>query len=137
MTYSPDSVAQGRERLVSLLGALQRDTEELTRMVSVYDDAINMPGRVPEVDDGTGRRATSGPTRPTERTALDESRQALTREFQSDAARMLPYAVAVVRGVIASMDRTLARWEGEEPVHDTGGIRGHDHRAAGDSGADW
>lgn len=79
-----------------------------------------MPGRVPDVDaDGTGRQATHGPSRPTELTALDERREALARELKTGAAQ-LPYALAYVRGVSASMDRALSRWEGED-VHDTPG----------------
>lgn len=132
MTYSPDSVAQGRDRLERLVDALQRDVDDLRRMASVCGDALTMPGRVPDVDpDGTGRRASHGPSRPTERTALDDTRAALRNELDSGAAQ-LPYAVAVVRGVTASLDRALARWEGEGPVYDTGGIRGHDHWTADD-----
>jgi hypothetical protein len=45
--------------------------------------------------------------------ALDESRAALQSELKI-GARWLPYAVAAVQGVAASMDRALARWEGED-----------------------
>ncbi|MER7922131.1 hypothetical protein ABTY96_03170 [Streptomyces sp. NPDC096057] len=100
--------------MIDLLDALIEAASEVRQFVNAYGDAQTMPGRVPDVDaDGTGRLASRDPGRPTERTALDERRQALTAELKSGAAQ-LPYAVAVVRGVSASMDRALARWEGED-----------------------
>ncbi|MGW0468285.1 DUF7169 domain-containing protein [Streptomyces sp. NPDC003027] len=106
-----------------LLDTLEHDVSELRQMVSIYEDAVTMPGRVPDVDvDGTGRQATHGPSRPTERIALDDQREALQRELNSGATH-LPYAAAVVRGVIASMDRALSRWEGEGEVRERiGGV---------------
>lgn len=114
MTYSPDHVADG-QKMADLLTALERDMGELRQLMAAYDDAVSMPGRRQSgVDaDGTGRQATHGPSRPTEATALDECRIALHAELKNGASQ-LPYAVAVVRGVSASMDRALARWEGED-----------------------
>ncbi|WP_425841979.1 DUF7169 domain-containing protein [Streptomyces fractus] len=92
---------------------MERDLTECRQFVNAYGDAVTMPGRVPDVDaDGTGRQATHGPSRPTEATALDERRAALQAELKTGVSQ-LPYAIAVVRGVTASMDRALARWEGE------------------------
>lgn len=119
MTYSPDHIADG-QRMIELADSLDQDLTELRQMIAAYSDAVDMPGRVPDVDaDGTGRQATHGPSRPTERIALDERRLSLLEELHRGAA-VLPYAVAHVRGIVASMDRALALWEGEEPVHDTG-----------------
>ncbi|MGI5404178.1 DUF7169 domain-containing protein [Streptomyces sp. CA-135486] len=114
VTYSLDHVAEG-QRLTQLLDSLERDLSELRQMVSIYDEAVTMPGRrQPGVDaDGTGRQATHGPSRPTERTVLDESRAALQRELKNGAT-YLPYAIAYVRGITASMDRALSAWEGED-----------------------
>ncbi|MET7939688.1 hypothetical protein [Streptomyces sp. NPDC005302] len=114
MTYSPDHVADG-QRMIELLDTLQRDLDEVRQFVTAYGDAVTMPGRRPDVDaDGTGRQATHGPSRPTEATALDERRAALHEELKI-GARLLPYAIATVRGVSASMDRMLSLWEGEYP----------------------
>ncbi|MFE0326284.1 hypothetical protein ACFW08_05645 [Streptomyces sp. NPDC058960] len=100
--------------MIDLLDALEREVIELRQLVTAYGDAVTMPGRTPDVDaDGTGRRASHGPSRPTEATALDERRSALREELKIGAAQ-LPYAVAVVRGVSASMDRALTHWEGED-----------------------
>jgi hypothetical protein len=106
-----------------LLDTLQSDLDELRHMASVYDDATTTAGLIPDVDpEGTGRQATHGPSRPTERTALDGARAALTRELNNGATQ-LPYAIAVVRGVTASMDRALSAWEGEdEPARIPGGM---------------
>jgi hypothetical protein len=122
VTYSPEHVADG-QRLTQLLTKLEHELTELRQMVSIYEDAVTMPGRRRSgVDaDGTGRQATHGPSRPTERIVLDGARGALQRELNSGAAQ-LPYAVAVVRGVIASMDRALSRWEGEDEVQAPGGL---------------
>lgn len=110
--------------MTTLVNSLQRDLTELRQMVSAYDDAVTMPGRRPDVDaDGTGRQATHGPSRPTEVTALDERRTALHEELKN-GVRWLPYAIAAVRGVTASMDRALHTWEGEEPVLDEDDPRG-------------
>jgi hypothetical protein len=62
--------------------------------------------------DGTGRQATRGPSRPTEDLVLDERRTALQDELKMGAA-WVPRAIAMVRGVTASMDRALSSWEGE------------------------
>lgn len=124
VTYSPSHVADG-DRFDHLLIMLDRDLTELRQMASAYSDAVTMPGRRPDVDaDGTGRRATSGPTRPTERTALDEDRTALVDELNSGIPHLI-HAIAHVRGVTASMDRALLRWEGEDEVWHTGSVRDH------------
>ncbi|MFJ3084431.1 hypothetical protein ACIPJG_32405 [Streptomyces halstedii] len=121
MTYSPKHVADGHH-LTDLLDTLERDLISLRQMVAIYDDAVTMPGRRPDVDaDGTGRRMTADPGRPTENIALDGARAALRAELNTGASQ-LAYAIAYVRGVTASMDRALLRWEGEEPVHITGGL---------------
>ncbi|MFF3140857.1 hypothetical protein ACFVRU_03735 [Streptomyces sp. NPDC057927] len=115
MTYSPDHVADG-QHLIALVDTLERDLTELRQMATAYGDAVTMPGRRPDVDaDGTGRQATHGPSRPVEAMALDERRAALCTELKN-GVRWLPYAIAAVRGVSASMDRALHAWEGEEPV---------------------
>ncbi|MET9126949.1 hypothetical protein [Streptomyces sp. NPDC004528] len=112
MTYSPSQVADG-QHLIALVTALTRDLDELRHYVSVYDDAVTMPGRRPDVDaDGTGRQATHGPSRPTEDTVLDERREGLQTEL-NNGAYWLTRATAMVRGVVASMDRALSSWEGE------------------------
>ncbi|MEU1200165.1 hypothetical protein ABZ446_28620 [Streptomyces sp. NPDC005813] len=99
--------------MISLADALQRDLDELRHYVSVYDDAVTMPGRRPDVDaDGTGRQATHGPSRPTEDVVLDERRERLQAEL-NNGAYWLPRAIAMVRGIVASMDRALSVWEGE------------------------
>ncbi|WP_327379398.1 DUF7169 domain-containing protein [Streptomyces sp. NBC_01212] len=121
MTYSPIHVAEGQQ-LTDLVDTLERDLIELRQMVSVYDDAVTMPGRHPDVDpDGTGRRATKDPSRPTEIIALDGARAALREELNTGASHLV-YAIAYVRGVTASMDRALLRWEGEDADHATGGM---------------
>ncbi|MFJ6237984.1 hypothetical protein ACIQH0_28340 [Streptomyces griseus] len=120
MTYSPNHVADG-QHLTDLLDTLERDLIEIRQMVSVYEDAVTMPSRRPDVDpDGTGRRMTADPSRPTENIALDGARAALKEQLDT-GAKGVAYAIAYVRGTIASMDRTLARWEGEEAVHIPGG----------------
>ncbi|MFD7776619.1 hypothetical protein [Streptomyces sp. NPDC059753] len=112
MTYSSEHVADGQQ-LTALAHALQRDLDELRHFLSIYDDAVTMPGLRPDVDaDGTGRQATHGPSRPTERTALDSSRAELQAELKNGTV-WLPRAIAIVRGVVASMDRALSTWEGE------------------------
>lgn len=114
MTYSPDH-AENAARMVCFLDALERAVTEIRQFVTAYGDAVTMPGRRrPGVDaDGTGRQATHGPNRPTEDTAICERRGALQAELKNGADQ-LPYAIAVVRGVSASMDRALAHWEGED-----------------------
>ncbi|MHB0899501.1 DUF7169 domain-containing protein [Streptomyces californicus] len=120
MTYSPNHVADG-QHLTDLLNTLERDLIELRQMVSAYDDAVTMPGRRPDVDpDGTGRRMTADPSRPTEIIALDGARAALKEQLET-GAKGVAYAIAYVRGTTASMDRTLAHWEGEEAAHIPGG----------------
>ncbi|MFB7823828.1 DUF7169 domain-containing protein [Streptomyces hydrogenans] len=118
MTYSRH-IDNGRRAAGELADQLSTHLAELRQLMSAIEDASTMPGRVPDADaDGTGRQATRGPARPTERIALDSRRLALAEELKR-AAGQLPYAVAVVRGIVASMDRSLAAWEGEEPVYDT------------------
>ncbi|MFF1625614.1 hypothetical protein [Streptomyces sp. NPDC058272] len=96
-----------------LVEVLQGDLDELRHLLSVYDDAVTMPGRRPDVDaDGTGRQATHGPSRPTEDLVLDGRRIALQDELKN-GVMWLPRAIAMVRGVSASMDRALSAWEGE------------------------
>lgn len=101
--------------MTDFLDALQRDLDELRQLVTAYDDAVTMPGRRRSgVDaDGTGRQAAHGPSRPTEAVALDERRSDLHEELKNGVV-WLPYAIAAVRGVSASMDRALTRWEGED-----------------------
>lgn len=100
--------------MIELLDALERAASEVRQFVNAYGDAVTMPGRRPDVDaDGTGRQATHGPSRPVEALALDECRAALGAELKN-GVQWLPYAVAAVMGVSASMDRALANWEGED-----------------------
>lgn len=118
VTYSPSHVADG-QHLSDLVDVLQVDIDDLRRLLSIYDDAVTMPGRRPDVDaDGTGRLAAHGPSRPTENLVLDEHRMALQAELKNGVA-WLPRAIAMVRGVAASMDRALSVWEGESA--DAGG----------------
>ncbi|WP_435841751.1 DUF7169 domain-containing protein [Streptomyces griseofuscus] len=113
MTYSPDHVADG-QRLIDFLHVLERDAAELRQLVAAVGDAATARGRRGSgADAGGGRQAASGPSRPTEAAALDERRADLQAELHS-GAQWLPYAIAAVRGVTASMDRALARWEGED-----------------------
>lgn len=115
--------------MIDLLDALEHSAIELRQFVTAYGDAVTLPGRGPDADTGSGP-APSGPSRPTERAALDERRLALLDELKSGAAH-LPYAVAVVRGITASMDRALSRWEGEDSVLQLpGGTLDHHHGAA-------
>ncbi len=119
--------------MIDLIAALIQAVREVEQFVSAYDDAVTMPGRRPDVDaDGTGRTPTTGPSRPTEATALDERRLALQTELKN-GAEWLAYAVAATRGVSASMDRALARWEGEDTfLQPPGGVGiDHHHGAAG------
>lgn len=113
MTYSPEHVADG-QRMIELADALERDLNELRHMLSIYDDAVTMQGRHPAADAGAdGRKGTTGPSRPTESTALDPDREALKQELKIGVAHVL-HALVIVRGVTASMDRALLRWEGED-----------------------
>ncbi|WP_459750941.1 DUF7169 domain-containing protein [Streptomyces sennicomposti] len=115
--------------MIELLASLAQAASEIRQFVIAYGDAADMPGRTPDMDSG-GRQAASGPSRPTERAALDERRLALLDELKSGAAQ-LPYAVAVLRGVSASMDRALSRWEGEDvSIHLPGGSLDHCNGAA-------
>lgn len=112
MTYSPHHIADG-QHLTTLVTALQHDLDELSHFLSIYEDAVTMPGRRPGMDaDGTDRQATHGPPRPTEDTVLDMRRTGLQAELHN-GAHWLPRAIAIVRGVTASMDRALSAWEGE------------------------
>ncbi|WP_418952697.1 DUF7169 domain-containing protein [Streptomyces alboviridis] len=119
VTYSLEHVKEV-QHLTTLVDAISRDLTEIRHLLNVYDDAVTMPGRTPDVDaDGTGRKADSGPSRPTERTALDEARVALQQELDTGVAH-LTRARAYVLGTTAAMDRALALWEGEEPDLSTG-----------------
>jgi hypothetical protein len=129
VTYSPDHAEDGR-RMTEFLNALDRASADVRQLVLAYGDAVTMPGRRPDVDaDGTGRQATHRPSRPTECTALDPGRTALQAELKTGAL-WLPYAVAAVQGVAASMDRALARWEGEDVPAFPGGLVDHRNGAA-------
>ncbi|MEW1551404.1 DUF7169 domain-containing protein [Streptomyces tsukubensis] len=130
MTYSPDHVDEDARRMAGLMDALSDALSDLRRMLDVYDDAIQAPGRNPGCvpDRDAVRQATHGPVRPTERLVLDDARAALRAELKMGASH-LPYAVAYVRGTFASMDRALSRWEGCAP--DTGGVNENHHRPAG------
>ncbi|MEV4037682.1 DUF7169 domain-containing protein [Streptomyces umbrinus] len=109
---------------------LQRELDELRLMLSVFDDAVTMPGRGQSgMDADGGRQATHGPSRPTEVTALDPRRNALQRELKTGAA-WLPRAIAMVRGVNASMNRALSKWEGEDTGEVPGGLSDHHNGAA-------
>lgn len=118
--------------MTDLIEALIQAAREVRQFVSAYDDAVTMPGRRPDVDaDGTGRTATTGPSRPTEATALDGRRLALRTELKN-GADWLAYAVAATRGVSASMDRALTHWEGEDvTLQLPGGQLDHHDGAAG------
>lgn len=130
MTYSPDHVADG-QHLIELLNTLDRDVSELRRMVSIYDDAATMPARRQAgMDAGEGRQ-TACVSRPTEATALDGRRLDLQSELKN-GAHWIPQAIAVIRGVTASMDRALTRWEGEDTDLGTQGeVRDHRDGTAG------
>lgn len=133
MTYSPFHVADG-QHLTALLDTLERDLIDLRQMVSIYDDAVTMPGRRPDVDpDGTGRKATTDASRPTENIALDSAREALRKQLEIGISHTT-YAIAYVRGATASMDRALTHWEGEE-VQVPGGCNARVDRTALHSGA--
>lgn len=119
MTYSLEHVKEV-QHLTTLVDALSRDLAGIRHLLNIYDDAVTMPGRTPDMDaDGTGRKADSGPSRPTERVALDEARTALQHELDTGIEH-LTRARAYVLGTTAAMDRALAFWEGEEPVLSTG-----------------
>ncbi|MFI0212006.1 hypothetical protein ACH4OV_25460 [Streptomyces diastaticus] len=106
--------------MYELLTVLEHSAVEIRQLLTAYDDASELPGRVQEEDpDGTGRKASRGPSRPTEATALCERRAALLNQLHS-GAQWLPRAVAITQGVAASMDRELAVWEGEDAEHDGG-----------------
>ncbi|MFD5198852.1 hypothetical protein ACFWM7_01515 [Streptomyces sp. NPDC058375] len=119
MTYSSEHVEEV-QHLTTLADEIRCDLAEMDRLLSIYDDAVTMPGRTPDMDaDGTGRKASTGPSRPTERVALDEARTALQHELAT-GIEYLTRARAYVLGTTAAMDRALLRWEGEEPVLSTG-----------------
>lgn len=116
--------------MIELLDALEHAVSEVRQFVNVYDDAVTMPGRRRSgVDADGGRQAATGISRPTEATALDDRRQALREELKN-GVRWLPYAVAAVQGVSASMDRALTRWEGEETIPLSGGTTVDHHNGA-------
>jgi hypothetical protein len=137
VTYSPDHVADG-QRLAQLLATLVSDVSDLSHMMSVCDEALTMPARrrVGVDEEGQGSPATSGPSRPTERIALDPARDRIKRE-QLNGTTYITHAIACVRGVTAALDRALAVWEGEEPALTTlisGGANGSTDGAATDGG---
>ncbi|EHM24264.1 hypothetical protein SPW_7358 [Streptomyces sp. W007] len=133
MTYSLEHVKEV-QHLTTLVDAIRRDLTEMAHLLTAYDDAVTMPGRTPDVDaDGTGRKSDSGPSRPTERTALDEARVALQHELDT-GVQHLTRARAYVLGTTAAMDRALALWEGEEPVLSTGESHDRHHWTAEDAG---
>ncbi|WP_420716358.1 DUF7169 domain-containing protein [Streptomyces sp. H27-H1] len=100
--------------LSQLINRLQRAVDELRQLTAAYDDAKTARSRNPRAaPDETGRSATRGPSRPTEDIALDSARQALHDELKIGAP-YLAAATAYVLGVTASMDRALARWEGDD-----------------------
>ncbi|WP_449768981.1 DUF7169 domain-containing protein [Kitasatospora fiedleri] len=68
--------------------------------------------RPPADPDNTGRRASTGPGRPTEDTALDEGRLAVATEIRT-AVQYMRVAAAHIRGCRAALDRALSAWEGE------------------------
>lgn len=114
MTYSLGHVKDD-QRLTALLDTLVQDVSELRQMLIIYGDAMDLPGRRPDVDpDRTGRQATHGPSRPTEDTALDGSRALMKAAVESGVTRVAR-AVALVRGSTAEMDRALITWEGGAP----------------------
>lgn len=111
VTYLDDHASE--HPLSQLISRLQDAVDELRQMSAAYDDATTARSRNPRAaPDETGRSATRGPSRPTEDIALDDARQALHNELKIGAS-YLPAAIAYVLGVTASMDRALARWEGE------------------------
>jgi len=114
-----------------LLGALEHLVIEIRQFVAAYGDASTMPGRRQSGMDADGaRQVTHGPNRPTEVVALDERRLALQAELKT-GAHWLAYAVAAARGVSASMDRALSRWEGEDTIlYPPGGNVDHCNGAA-------
>jgi hypothetical protein len=116
------------QRLSEFVTVLSEAVIELHQMCAVYDDAVAARSRRPGGgDDGARRCATGGVSRPTEDIALDDDRQALVTELKIGAS-LLPTAIACVRGVTASMDRALSRWEGG--VDDFGGPHDRDHGTA-------
>lgn len=119
MTYGSQQVAD-EQQMTQLLEVLQEDLNEARHMLSIYADAVQMPGRNPNAGaDDMGRKATTDPGRPTENTALDESRGDLQAELKAGAPYLIQ-AIALVRGTTASMDRALSRWEGEDEIHAQG-----------------
>ncbi|WP_455907086.1 DUF7169 domain-containing protein [Streptomyces niveus] len=108
------------------MDTLERDLTELRQMVTIFEDAATMPGRRRSATDADeGRRATKGPSRPTEDTALDDSRVALQEQMRTGTT-YVTQAIALVRGVTASMDRALSQWEGEDEIRTPGGCN-EDH----------
>ncbi|WP_455432580.1 DUF7169 domain-containing protein [Streptomyces sioyaensis] len=127
MTYSPDHGTDGQQ-LVRLLDFLTSDLAEMEQLLSVAEEIRLLPGCRPDVDpDETGRRATAGPSRPTEQAALDEARLLVAHELNTGTAHLIQ-AIALVRGTTAALDRAISRWEGE-PVTMDGG--------ADYAGTDW
>ncbi|MFG3014352.1 hypothetical protein ACGFZB_28815 [Streptomyces cinerochromogenes] len=118
--------------MIELLDALENAAREVRQFVIAYGDAVTMPARRQAgVDADGGRPSGHGISRPTETTALDSRRMALHAELKT-GAQWLAYSVAATRGVSASMDRALSRWEGEDasPIYQ-GDTVDHHHGAAG------
>lgn len=113
VTYSPDHVSDDGRHLATLIATLRDDLAELDQMVRAVEDAMHVPGATPGSTTDGPRQATHGPARPTERLALDESREALRAQLHA-GSHHLPYAIAYVRGITASLDRALSQWEGAE-----------------------
>lgn len=120
MTYSLEHAPDG-QRLNDLLDTLIDDVSELRHLLTIYGDAMDLPGRRPPADpDRTGRQATNGPSRPTEDTALDGARASMWTAVEHGVTRVAR-ATALVRGTTAEMDRALGEWEGE-PAYELRGV---------------
>lgn len=120
MTYSLGHAPDG-QRLNDLLDTLLDDVSECRRLLVIYGDAMDLPGRRPAADpDRTGRQATHGPSRPTEDIALDGARASMWTAVERGVTRVAR-ATALVRGTSAEMDRALGEWEGDMAVRTQGG----------------
>ncbi|WP_455709429.1 DUF7169 domain-containing protein [Kitasatospora purpeofusca] len=133
MTYSPSHVTPA-QAVEALADRIERVLPRARRLAELCGDAADMRGRRPPADpDRTGRRASaSGPSRPTEDIALDDARRLVDDEL-STARRHMTEATALLLGVVAALDRALAVWEGEPPVHEGAArARAGDAETAGD-----
>lgn len=136
MTYSPDHSTDGQQ-LAQLMGTLTSDLAEMGQLLSVAQEIHLLPGRRPDVDpDETGRRATAGPSRPTEATALDEARLLVDHELKTGTAHLIQ-AIALVRGITAALDRAISWWEGEPVAMDGGADDGRTDWPTGVEDAAW